>query len=138
MRPELALPSPNIQLRLREGGHRSLVAKLAAPKHIHLQSSPLGRRYTSASVRITSGSHFSQPPVRPPAMLLSLHVMTQNDVPVNAFSLMETDKCHTSLSLVNRKHMEARSREFRRGALLSIGIDVLVRCHAEDTSCPLL
>ncbi|GFS83908.1 hypothetical protein TNCV_2363441 [Trichonephila clavipes] len=50
--------------------------QFTAPTHTQLQSSPLGRRYTSASVRITSGitagSPFSQPPVRPLEMLLSL------------------------------------------------------------------
>ncbi|GFW13656.1 n-acetylneuraminate 9-O-acetyltransferase [Trichonephila clavipes] len=35
----------------------------------------------------TAGSHFSQPPVLPPAMMLSPHLMPQNGVPVNVFSL---------------------------------------------------
>ncbi|GFX69052.1 hypothetical protein TNCV_4945521 [Trichonephila clavipes] len=108
-------------------------------KHIHLRSSPLERRYTSANVRITSGStagtHFMQPSARSTVMLLSPYLMTQNAVPVNIFSLMGTGKSHAGLSLVNRGSMEARECEFSRGTLLLIGIDVLVRCHAEDTSC---
>ncbi|GFU89231.1 hypothetical protein TNCV_2896791 [Trichonephila clavipes] len=83
-----------------------------APKHIHLQSCPLGRRYASASVRVTSGStsgsHISQPSVRPPAMLLSPHLMAQNGVPVSVFSMTGTDESHTELSLVNRGDVEAR------------------------------
>ncbi|GFU28764.1 uncharacterized protein TNCV_469221 [Trichonephila clavipes] len=33
--------------------------------------------------------------IGPPAMLLSLHMMTQNNVLVDVFSLMEAVKCHT-------------------------------------------
>ncbi|GFW63717.1 hypothetical protein TNCV_4940091 [Trichonephila clavipes] len=43
-------------------------------------------------------------------MLLSPHLMTQNGVPVNVFSLMGTGKSHTVLSLVNMgiwKHVSA-------------------------------
>ncbi|XP_023243056.1 uncharacterized protein LOC111641163 [Centruroides sculpturatus] len=73
--------------------------------HNHLQSNHLGQRYTFDSARITSGitarSHFLKPPVRPPAMLLSPHLMTQNGVSANAFSLMETNKNHTGLGPVN-------------------------------------
>ncbi|GFW69346.1 hypothetical protein TNCV_486951 [Trichonephila clavipes] len=68
-------------------------------------------------------------------MLLSPHLMTQNGVFVNESSLMGTGKSHTGLSLVNRRNMEARWYEFWRGALLPIGMDELVRCQAEDTSC---
>ncbi|GFU95590.1 hypothetical protein TNCV_3332571 [Trichonephila clavipes] len=104
-----------------------------APKHIHPQSSSLGGRYTSASVRInsvsTAGSHFLQPPLRRPAMLLSfhLHLMTQNGVPLYVFSSMgsETDKSHSELSLVSRGGKETRYCEFWRGTLLPIGIKVL-------------
>ncbi|GFU01643.1 hypothetical protein TNCV_1521841 [Trichonephila clavipes] len=82
------------------------------PKHIRLQNSPFGRRYTSASVRIssgsTAGSHFSQTPLWPPAMLLSSDLMKQNDVLGNDFSLMGTGKSPTGLSLVNRGAVEVR------------------------------
>ncbi|GFU40023.1 hypothetical protein TNCV_3347891 [Trichonephila clavipes] len=108
--------------------------KFTAPKHIHLLSSPLGRRYASISVRIISGniagSHFLQLPVRPPATLLSPHLMTQNDVLGKFFSLLGTGESHTELSLVNRGIWKT---EFWRGTLLSSGIDVLVRCNEEDT-----
>ncbi|GFU20849.1 uncharacterized protein TNCV_5059711 [Trichonephila clavipes] len=93
----------------------------------------------SASVRIpsasTAGRHFSQTPVRSLSMLLSLHLMTQNDVPVNVFPLMGTGNCLTGLCLVNSDDVEAHQGEFWRGTLLPIGLDVLGRCHAEDISC---
>ncbi|GFU13563.1 hypothetical protein TNCV_938431 [Trichonephila clavipes] len=112
--------------------------KFTEPKHIHLQSSPLGQRYTSASVRVTSGSTpgscFSQPPVRPPAKLLAPHLMTQNGVTVNVSSLIGTDKSHTELSLVNRGDVGARYGEFWRGTLLPIEINALVSGHVENTS----
>ncbi|GFX45774.1 hypothetical protein TNCV_934131 [Trichonephila clavipes] len=81
--------------------------QVTAPKYIHLLSIPLERKYTSASVFITSGRtagiHFPQTPIRkPPKMLISLHLLTQNGVPVNVFSLMGTDKSLMRLNLVNR------------------------------------
>ncbi|GFT13705.1 hypothetical protein TNCV_3831731 [Trichonephila clavipes] len=45
-----------------------------------------------SQLRSTAGSHFSQPPIRPPVMLLSLHLMTQNDGPVNVFHRWEQVK----------------------------------------------
>ncbi|GFV38840.1 hypothetical protein TNCV_1004821 [Trichonephila clavipes] len=60
-----------------------------------------------ASVHIASGSTaFWQPPRRPPVMRLSPHLMTQNGVPVNVFSLMETCKSYTRLSQMNGWDME--------------------------------
>ncbi|GFY24437.1 calcium-activated chloride channel regulator 1 [Trichonephila clavipes] len=87
------------------GGHRSMQL-FTALKHIHLLSSPIGQQYTSAGVhttsRSTAGSHFSQPPLRSLAMLLSPYLMTQNGVLVNDFSLMGTadhKKCNTKKDL---------------------------------------
>ncbi|GFV23592.1 hypothetical protein TNCV_1717131 [Trichonephila clavipes] len=79
----------------------------------------------------TAGSHFSQPPVRPSAVLLSLHLMDIKRRPCKCFSFMGTVKRHTELM---GGGVEARQCEFWRGTLLPIGIEVLVRCHADDTS----
>ncbi|GFW12299.1 hypothetical protein TNCV_2489431 [Trichonephila clavipes] len=97
---------PNVLEKYRTKCRRSYPEWFTTPKDIHLQSNPLGRRYTSASIRVTygntAGNHFLRPLVTPPTMLLSPHSMTQNGVPVNVFSMMRTDKSHTELSLVNR------------------------------------
>ncbi|GFS91028.1 putative transposable element [Trichonephila clavipes] len=67
-----------IKLTLNSSQHRNIFT-----------FNPLGERYTSVSVRVTSGSTagscLSQPPIRPSAMLLSVHQMTQNDVPLDVF-----------------------------------------------------
>lgn len=84
-----------------------------APNRTHLQRVTFssGRRYTSASVHIISGNTigkpFSQPPVRSPAMLLSPYLMTQNDVPVNVFSFIETGEDHRALNPVYKRDVKA-------------------------------
>ncbi|GFU01642.1 hypothetical protein TNCV_1521831 [Trichonephila clavipes] len=67
-------------------------------------------------------------------MLFSPHLMTQNGVPINVFSFMGTDKSYKGLSMVNMEDVEARRSDFWLGNLLPIEIDVLVHCHAENTS----
>ncbi|GFV50482.1 uncharacterized protein TNCV_1861631 [Trichonephila clavipes] len=67
------------------------LTQFTASKHIYFPSSPLKQRYRFANVRKTSeriaGSPFSQPLKRPPAMIHSPHLMTQNGVPVHVSSL---------------------------------------------------
>ncbi|GFU68148.1 hypothetical protein TNCV_248121 [Trichonephila clavipes] len=48
------------------------------------------------------------PPKEPLPMLLSLHLLTQNDVTVHAFLFMGTVKRLVGVSLVNRGVVEAR------------------------------
>lgn len=102
---------------------------------MHLRSSHLGGRYNSASVHITSGStagnHFSEPLIRPPAMLLLSHLITQICVPVNVLSMMAKGKKHTKLYPVYRGMWRHISVSFVE--VLTIGIDTLVRCNAEYT-----
>ncbi|GFW05083.1 hypothetical protein TNCV_598771 [Trichonephila clavipes] len=67
-------------------------------------------------------------------MLLSFHLMTRYVIPVNVFSLMGTSKCRTGLNLLNRGMWNHVIASFGEKLLLPFEIDVLERCHAEDTS----
>ena len=83
---------------------------------------------------ITAGSHFSQPPARLPAMLLSRLLTTQDGDPITFFSWMVSGKSHTGLNPANGGMRKLISASFGEKTVLPVGFDVQVHCQAVGTS----